>query len=59
LLALSLLVLTVLPGAVLVFSYERHAGPLAGDPNERTLRFVAGVGDLPNVALDAHRISRL
>lgn len=40
--AVGLLILTVVPGAVLTFSYERHAGPLAGDPNERPLRFVIG-----------------
>lgn len=40
--ALGLLVLTVLPGAVLLFSYERHAGPLTGEGNDRALRFVLG-----------------
>jgi Family of unknown function (DUF6338) len=40
--ALSLLVLAILPGAVLMFSYEHHAGPLAGSPNERVVRFVVG-----------------
>jgi hypothetical protein len=40
--ALSLLLLTILPGAVLLFSYEYHAGRLAGDANERSLRFVIG-----------------
>lgn len=38
--AVGLLLLTVVPGAVLTFSYERHAGPFAGDTNERTLRFL-------------------
>jgi Family of unknown function (DUF6338) len=40
--ALSLLLLAILPGAVLLFSYEHHAGPLAGDANERAIRFVVG-----------------
>lgn len=40
--AVGLLLLAVLPGAVLVVSYERHAGPLADDINERTLRFIVG-----------------
>lgn len=40
--ALSLLLLTILPGAVLLFSYERNAGPLAGDANERALHFLIG-----------------
>lgn len=40
--AVGLLILTIVPGAVLTFSYERHAGPLAGHPNERSLRFLIG-----------------
>jgi Family of unknown function (DUF6338) len=40
--ALSILLLAILPGAVLVFSFERHAGAVAGDANERLVRFVIG-----------------
>jgi len=40
--AVGLLILAIVPGAVLMFSYERHAGPLGSDSNDRTLRFLIG-----------------
>lgn len=40
--AVGLLILAIVPGAVLTFSYERHAGPLTSDSNDRTLRFIVG-----------------
>lgn len=40
--ALGVVLLAIVPGAALTFSYENHAGTLPGDTNDRLLRFLIG-----------------